>query len=102
MPTIKLNEKLTTTASPFAGAIPGSLVAGQPITWQLSAPNVVSISVAADGKSAVFTPIAPGTVTVSVSGNSIPFGPSFTSTFTITVEPPPADHFEFSHVVNPL
>lgn len=93
---IKTNQHFVVTAVPKAGNEPGSIVPGTIPTWTSNIPSVVTIAPAVDGLSAVVTSADTlGTVDVTVHGNAIPFGPEFTSTFEVIVDPNPADSFLF-------
>lgn len=93
---IKTNQHFSVTAIPKAGTEPGALVPGTIPTWT-SNNSFVNISPAPDGLSAVITSSdILGVEDITVHGNAIPFGPEFTSTLEVTVDPNPADSFLFS------
>lgn len=98
LPNINLNQGQTVqvTAVPEdANGNPGSLTPTVP-TWKPGNANI-TITPAANGLSAsVVAGTVPGVVQVDVSGQGIPFGPLFSSSFTVTVQQAPATQFAFT------
>lgn len=95
---MKGNQKVTVNAAPKAadGQV-GTLTAGNVPTWTSTAPSIATVTASPDGLSGVVTATGiVGTVSINVSGNSIPFGPNFTSVFDVVIDPSGADHFDFS------
>ncbi len=87
---------MTVSASPVdANGNPSNPANGVP-TWHPSDPSITAAP-AVDGLSAVVTAgTKPGTFPVDVTAQSIPFGPTFTSSFTVTVAKANAAGFQFT------
>lgn len=89
-------QSVTVTLAPVdINGNPSNPANGVP-TWQSVDPSV-TVAPAADGLSAVVTAgIKPGVMQINVTGQSIPFGPNFISSFTVTVAKGVAAAFLFS------
>lgn len=95
---IKNNQNFVATAIPTSpdGQV-GVLVPGSIPSWSSSDTTVATVTPAVDGMSAVVTAVGKiGTVQIDAGAPVIAFGPNFTSSFLVVIDPNPADHFEFT------
>ncbi len=90
------NQSVLVTTSPVdSNGQPANPANGVP-TWHPDDPSI-TVTPATDGLSAtVKSGTKPGAFQVDVTGQSIPFGPNFTSSFNVTVAKANASGFNFS------
>ena len=96
--TIKNNQHFTATAIPTSpDGQTGLLVPSDVPTWTSSDTAVITVVPSADGMTCVVTAVGKiASAHVDVQAKIIAFGPAFTSTFNVVIDPNPADHFEFT------
>ena len=76
---------------------PGTTDPGSQPQWSSNNPSVASIPANTTGLTAtVTTGSTPGTAQIDVVFKAVAFGPSITSSFTVTVNENPATHLDFS------
>ena len=92
------NSQFELTAIPVAATEEDSQlpVSGDIPTWGTSDATIATVTPSADGTSANVTTLhKAGVVTIHVQAQTMPFGPTFSSSLAVTVTAPPANHFEF-------
>lgn len=89
-------QSVTVSASPVDSNGNAANPANGVPTWHPSDPSITVVP-ATDSLSAVVTAGSkPGVFQIDVTAQSIPFGPNFTSSFTVTVAKGRAEGFLFS------
>jgi len=89
-------QKVTVTAKPLDDA-QGMATNFNAAVWTVSDAAVATVdNVSVDGLMADVTGLAPGTATVTVTGQQGNFAPNYATSFTVSVTAAPPTHFEFT------